>query len=132
MIDSKTSPDFIAPCFLFKKPFSFTSSHMALRTPHVLCSIIWLFLLLLVLFHEFYGIKYLQNSECNDSSSSSLLVHHPLIHRKTMASTKFDFSPFLNRRHHRKHSQERGPPEIDPCCGVEKRLVPTGPNPLHH
>ncbi|CAA3033601.1 Hypothetical predicted protein [Olea europaea subsp. europaea] len=103
---------------------------MALRIPRVFFSILLLLLLLLVFFHEFYGLKYLKNYKINDSSSS-LLVPHPLIHRKTMASTKFDFSPFLNR-HHREHSPERGPPEIDPRYGIEKRLVPTGPNPLHH
>ncbi|KAG9449554.1 hypothetical protein H6P81_009519 [Aristolochia fimbriata] len=44
-------------------------------------------------------------------------------------------------RHHGQHSSsspvvvaEPGgdPHEIDPRYGVEKRLVPTGPNPLHH
>ncbi|CAI9775165.1 unnamed protein product [Fraxinus pennsylvanica] len=103
---------------------------MALRIPHVFFSVLWLFLLLIVLFHEFYGLKYLKNYETNGSSSSTLL-HHPLIHRKAMATAKFDFSPFLNR-HHRKHTPERGPPEIDPRYGVDKRLVPSGPNPLHH
>uniref|UniRef100_A0A7N0TXC1 Uncharacterized protein n=1 Tax=Kalanchoe fedtschenkoi TaxID=63787 RepID=A0A7N0TXC1_KALFE len=47
----------------------------------------------------------------------------------TTTKTKFDFSPFLH---------QQGPlplppgTEIDPLYGVEKRRVPTGPNPLHH
>ncbi|KAK8692693.1 hypothetical protein V6N13_070300 [Hibiscus sabdariffa] len=48
--------------------------------------------------------------------------------RKLLAN-KFDFTPFLHHHHHHlKHSGN----EIDPRYGVEKRLVPTGPNPLHH
>lgn len=74
--------------------------------------------------------------------------------RKVLASS-FDFTPFLNH-HHQQHKKPRrrssSPPsttepleaagddhdhdhdgnEIDPRYGVEKRRVPTGPNPLHH
>ncbi|GAY47059.1 hypothetical protein CUMW_101690 [Citrus unshiu] len=64
---------------------------------------------------------------------------------KVLAS-KFDFTPF--QKHHEKSSPsqelqpkdhhqpapaaDHGSAEIDPRYGVEKRLVPTGPNPLHH
>uniref|UniRef100_A0A7C9CYQ2 Uncharacterized protein n=1 Tax=Opuntia streptacantha TaxID=393608 RepID=A0A7C9CYQ2_OPUST len=57
-------------------------------------------------------------------------------HRKLLDSTQlFDFTPF--KQHHRKHVPVRPGPgpggsEIDPIYGVEKRRVPTGPNPLHH
>ncbi|MCL7050210.1 hypothetical protein MKW94_001855 [Papaver nudicaule] len=68
------------------------------------------------------------------------------------SSETFDFSPFYKHHHHKHHGHhhhhhyyynpEPPPPggtndnnnghEIDPRYGVEKRLVPTGPNPLHH
>ncbi|CAN1314378.1 CLAVATA3/ESR (CLE)-related protein 12 [Linum perenne] len=85
--------------------------------------------------------------------------HHPEAtnYRKVLAS-KFDFTRFRkpatpppHRRHnrHRDHKtnhqhnhkgspaddhddQQGGSNEIDPRYGVDKRLVPTGPNPLHH
>nr|GLL17500.1 probable LRR receptor-like serine/threonine-protein kinase At1g56140 [Ipomoea trifida] len=48
----------------------------------------------------------------------------------------FDFQSFLQHRGHRKHLASAAPEsdddEIDPRYGVEKRLVPSGPNPLHH
>ncbi|EEF50649.1 CLE12, putative [Ricinus communis] len=55
-----------------------------------------------------------------------------------MLASKFDFAPFLNKHHrHRPHYHRMKPEspagaEIDPRYGAEKRLVPTGPNPLHH
>ncbi|KAL4036114.1 hypothetical protein IC575_004838 [Cucumis melo] len=69
--------------------------------------------------------------------------------RKLMTSSKFDFTIFLqhlhvdnhpphhhHRHHHHHHHHRADSPEvgaeIDPRYGVEKRLVPTGPNPLHH
>ncbi|EYU22622.1 hypothetical protein MIMGU_mgv1a020480mg, partial [Erythranthe guttata] len=81
----------------------------------------------------------LQNSSAvvvNATSSSTLGHHHrqvPLIarHRKILAE-KFDFTPFLNRHRHRKRPPPSGREVVDPLYGVEKRLVPTGPNPLHH
>ncbi|KAI3467146.1 hypothetical protein Pfo_023809 [Paulownia fortunei] len=111
---------------------------MIMKIPLLFYPFLWFFLLVL-LFHEFYNFKYLQNTIPVNAFSS--LEHHPLIpHRKTLAS-KFDFTPFLKRhRHHRTelppdvHTQP-GPPggsQIDPRYGVEKRLVPSGPNPLHH
>ncbi|KAL2324868.1 hypothetical protein Fmac_023926 [Flemingia macrophylla] len=94
--------------------------------------------LLFLLFHEFYNLK---NSKINNKqitqaiSHYSLPSHHPFVSRKFVAS-KFDFSPFF--KHHRKHqhgvSAKHDPSDtdIDPRYGVEKRRVPTGPNPLHH
>ncbi|CAI9756107.1 unnamed protein product [Fraxinus pennsylvanica] len=101
---------------------------MAIKIPHLFYPILCLFLFLIP-FHEGYTLKDLNNaSPC-----------HPLIHRKALAiSRKFDFTPFLKSLRHRKSApdlhQHPGTPEneIDPRYGVEKRLVPTGPNPLHH
>lgn len=90
----------------------------------------WLFFLLL-LFHELYKFKFLDNTSTINISPSSLLGHQSLIKHRKALTTNFDFTPFLH--HHRKLPPE--PPrgsEIDPRYGVEKRLVPTGPNPLHH
>nr|QLJ82592.1 clavata3/endosperm 12 [Panax ginseng] len=57
--------------------------------------------------------------------------YHPLNYNRRSLSTKFDFTPFMHHHHHRKHAAP-AEPEIDPRYDVDKRLVPTGPNPLHH
>lgn len=71
-----------------------------------------------------------------------------MISRKVLSSS-FDFTPFLNhqQQQQRDKKRRRSSPnkpeqsneaeddkgsEIDPRYGVEKRRVPTGPNPLHH
>jgi hypothetical protein len=110
--------------------------------------LLWLSLLLL-LFHVFHDLKY---SKINHkqiptiSSYSSLISRHPLVVSRKVLASKFDFTPFVKhhqqRTHHRKpspneHVQPQPDPdpaesEIDPRYGVEKRRVPTGPNPLHH
>lgn len=120
----------------------FSSSEM--KISHVL---LYLFLCLSIIplyFHEFYSLisnlnNYIDNNTSHSSSTSH--QHHALLHRKALASSKFDFTPFLkNHRHRRKHhasgnfqpSGKPGGKDIDPRYGEEKRLVPTGPNPLHH
>ncbi|PQP91918.1 hypothetical protein Pyn_04521 [Prunus yedoensis var. nudiflora] len=67
--------------------------------------------------------------------------HHrqTLSNRKALLAAKFDFTPYVHR-HHQQHRlnghvpvrPEPGGAEIDPRYGSEMRLVPTGPNPLHH
>ncbi|KAI3785624.1 hypothetical protein L1987_44748 [Smallanthus sonchifolius] len=47
-------------------------------------------------------------------------------------STEFDFTPFIHGHQHQHHQHPARGLEIDPRYGVEMRLVPTGPNPLHH
>ncbi|CAA2967126.1 Hypothetical predicted protein [Olea europaea subsp. europaea] len=100
---------------------------MAMKILHLFYPILCLFLFL-QLFHDCNTLN-----DLNDGSS------YHLIHRKALATTrKFDFTPFLNRIRRQKpptdlHQQPRPPRnEIDPRYGVEKRRVPTGPNPLHH
>ncbi|CAA3007954.1 Hypothetical predicted protein [Olea europaea subsp. europaea] len=101
---------------------------MAIKIPHLFYPVLCLFLFL-ILFHEGYTVK-----DLNNASS-----YHHLIHRKALITgRKFDFRPFLKRLRHRKPAPDlhQHPDtlenEIDPRYGVEKRLVPTGPNPLHH
>ncbi|XVE53363.1 hypothetical protein DITRI_Ditri02bG0198300 [Diplodiscus trichospermus] len=111
---------------------------MAWKVSHLLFTILWLSFLLLLL-HEFHHFKFNITSKQANSISFSSLPHNPLISRKVVSS-KFDFTPF--QKHHQqgrdKHSphvkkqSEPADKEIDPRYGVEKRLVPTGPNPLHH
>nr|XP_027126141.1 protein FON2 SPARE1-like [Coffea arabica] len=109
---------------------------------HFLMIILWLYFLLL-LFHGWEASSTsfirLQSGKMHQFSTS----HY---NRKAMAPGKFDFTPFLHhhhrhhhhrRDHHHRHiAVEREPPDdgsgLDPLYGIDKRLVPTGPNPLHH
>ncbi|KAJ6910541.1 clavata3/esr-related 12 family protein [Populus alba x Populus x berolinensis] len=113
---------------------------MALKISHFPCALLCLYLLLLA-FHELRNFKSKINSnkdQINNISSSSI-SHHPFHNRKVLVS-KFDFTPF--QKHHQQQHENPLPDEevhkkaarseIDPRYGVEKRLVPTGPNPLHH
>ncbi|CAJ1944340.1 unnamed protein product [Sphenostylis stenocarpa] len=107
---------------------------LIIRLQHLLSLILWLFLLSL-LFHAWFGF----NSHYHNQPHFSLYPN-----RKILATAPaFDFTPFLHhhhhhhRHHHRRHHHRSHMPdpkltEIDPRFGVEKRLVPTGPNPLHH
>lgn len=63
--------------------------------------------------------KILSSPSSSSSSSSS-----------TSTSSQFDFTPFLHRM--QGVEKDQGNNEVDPIYGMEKRLVPTGPNPLHH
>ncbi|MCD7452552.1 hypothetical protein HAX54_017381 [Datura stramonium] len=112
---------------------------MGLKFPHVICFLLWLSLLLL-LFQEF---KFLKTN--NNKIIISNDHHLPLFgQRKTLIATNFDFTPFVKNVHHHHHHHHRkifpdeqpeepaGSDTIDQRYGVEKRLVPTGPNPLHH
>ncbi|KAJ7954051.1 CLAVATA3/ESR (CLE)-related protein [Quillaja saponaria] len=112
---------------------------MALKISQLVFLILWISLLLL-LCHEFYNLKSkIKNKQIINTAYSISLSHHSLISRKVLAS-KFDFTPFLNhQQQHHHHSipdtpvqPEPADEEIDPRYGVEKRRVPTGPNPLHH
>ncbi|XP_054820942.1 protein FON2 SPARE1-like [Prosopis cineraria] len=119
--------------------------NMILRFRHVLVSILWLFLVLII----FRGWLSFAPSNVgvvdyrNDVGATTQLLSALNRNRKLLAS-KFDFTPFVHRRHHhrrhhhhhrRSHTTAHPPPsegQIDPRYGVDKRLVPTGPNPLHH
>ncbi|KAK7330205.1 hypothetical protein VNO77_24392 [Canavalia gladiata] len=118
----------------------FISPIMALiiRFQHVLSFILWLFLFI-ILFHGWFGFNSNNDNAVTSSSQLQLSVSR---NRKLLATGGFDFTPFLRRHHrhhhrhrhhhHRTHMPEPKETEIDPRYGVEKRLVPTGPNPLHH
>ncbi|PIA44692.1 hypothetical protein AQUCO_01700352v1 [Aquilegia coerulea] len=107
---------------------------MSLRISYLFGIILWLSFLLLSLLHECSAM---------DSRSTTYisLPSHIVISRKLLA-TNFDFSVFQRHHHQRRHQRTHFPPmmedsdpsgnEIDLRYGVEKRLVPTGPNPLHH
>ncbi|KAF8033128.1 hypothetical protein BT93_D1890 [Corymbia citriodora subsp. variegata] len=124
---------------------------MTPKLPHALFTMLWLSLLLLLLLEFYKSRSHLSNIQhavgigtrtgspsSSSSSSTSTLTststshHRGSINRKVLAS-KFDFAPFRKRRG-KGHLPE--PPDdggnVDPRYGVEKRLVPTGPNPLHH
>ncbi|PIA39602.1 hypothetical protein AQUCO_02600210v1 [Aquilegia coerulea] len=101
---------------------------MALRVSYMLGVTLWLSLLLFMVHAGWYNLK--------SKNQAPSLLHHTVINRKVLA-TKFDFSPFLNNHNHDHHRHRVAQPEpdgseVDERYGVEKRLVPTGPNPLHH
>ncbi|KAF5734615.1 hypothetical protein HS088_TW15G00107 [Tripterygium wilfordii] len=50
---------------------------------------------------------------------------------RRLLTSKIDFQQFLRHGHHQHRHKPTGS-EVDPGYDVEKRLVPTGPNPLHH
>ncbi|KAK9278073.1 hypothetical protein L1049_027631 [Liquidambar formosana] len=98
-------------------------------------TILWLSLLLLI-FHAWCNFN---STTTTTTTTISNHHHHHLINRKVLLASKFNFTPFLPRHHHRHHHRRHVPvqpepaeSEIDPRYGVDKRLVPTGPNPLHH
>ncbi|XXG65440.1 hypothetical protein AAC387_Pa05g3140 [Persea americana] len=97
---------------------------MAMRFPHLMGIALWVSLLLLLLVH---GLSHLWTRNNTLPSHSSLI--NPS--RKVLMA-KFNFTAF--NRSHRQYTPVAKPDddEIDPRYGVEKRLVPTGPNPLHH
>nr|KYP55648.1 hypothetical protein KK1_001870 [Cajanus cajan] len=104
-----------------------------IRFQHLLSFILWLFLFSL-LFHGWFAFK--------SNNHNALISNNMSPNRKILATGPgFDFTPFLHRHrhhhhhprhHHRSHMPQPNQTEIDPRYGVEKRLVPTGPNPLHH
>ncbi|KAF3969047.1 hypothetical protein ACB098_04G083600 [Castanea mollissima] len=110
---------------------------MALKlNSRIFSLILWLSLFLLF----FHGMWLTFNTKNNRSIHNNQipLSHHTttttLSNRKVLIS-KIDFSQFLQhqkKRHHVAAPPESAGTEIDPRYGAEKRLVPTGPNPLHH
>ncbi|KAL7608735.1 CLAVATA3/ESR (CLE)-related protein 12 [Lactuca sativa] len=101
---------------------------MSFKTSHLLYLILCLSLLIFI-YYEFFTTT---------TTISEAMQRHPSTNRKMLSASKFDFTPFLNHHlhHHYYHSGlEFGgiiSDVTDPRYGVEKRLVPSGPNPLHH
>ncbi|XP_010428354.1 PREDICTED: CLAVATA3/ESR (CLE)-related protein 13-like [Camelina sativa] len=99
------------------------------KVSRVLGFLLWISLLLFVskgLFVSFSSI------------SPPVITSPPFYYRtgrRGLAMKEFDFTPFLKDLHRSNQHRKLSPPggsEIDPRYGVEKRLVPSGPNPLHH
>lgn len=137
LVTSKLYPQYSSnsPLFSFSLhaiisiSFYFTFFAMTFKLQHLLTFIFWI-LLFFTLFHMFFGFT----SNINISRNNEF----PVSKNRKILATGFDFTPFINRqrqhhRHHRHHDHHhRSHTEIDPRYGVDKRLVPTGPNPLHH
>ncbi|GKV25103.1 hypothetical protein SLEP1_g34596 [Rubroshorea leprosula] len=106
-----------------------------MRTLPLLGLTLWLSVLLL-----FFAFEY---SSFIPSHGRTSVPHRMVTNRKVLTGAKFDFRRFLHHtkhhqrhHHHRRHTPVQPEPadgtQIDPRYGVDKRLVPTGPNPLHH
>ncbi|ESQ28382.1 hypothetical protein EUTSA_v10019343mg [Eutrema salsugineum] len=111
---------------------------MALKFSQILFIVLWLSLFFLLL-HHLYSLNFRRLYALN-AEEPSMSKHHNrlytirLVSRKAL-SHRFDFTPFQSRennRHHHRSGKKHGGDEIDPRYGVEKRRVPSGPNPLHH
>ncbi|KAK1321151.1 CLAVATA3/ESR (CLE)-related protein 13 [Acorus calamus] len=105
-------------------------------------AVVFLFLYMILLLIMLNGWSHLRPTNQVEAPHRANYFHRKIL---------FDFSPFLAKqhrqhrhRHHRHGASHRNPApsggggdgggggDIDPRYGVEKRLVPTGPNPLHH
>ncbi|KAJ7956576.1 CLAVATA3/ESR (CLE)-related protein 12-like [Quillaja saponaria] len=104
-----------------------------IKTHQLFSHILWLSLIFLFFFYGWFS--FIPN---NYNATTTHLRNN----RKVLAlATKFDFTPFVRhqrrhqRRHHHQYNHRHPEPagsDIDPRYDVEKRLVPNGPNPLHH
>ncbi|CAN6451870.1 unnamed protein product [Victoria cruziana] len=107
-----------------------------MRAAHIVGMIVWASLILALLTHG-----------CSVLKKSRQKLSPAFLHRKMMANADFFSFDSTARLRARKRSEARASArsrargdliedpagnEIDPRYGVEKRLVPTGPNPLHH
>ncbi|CAN8238917.1 unnamed protein product [Cochlearia groenlandica] len=110
---------------------------MALKFSQILFIVLWLSLFFLLLLHHVYSFNLhrLYSLDVEERQDHHRLYTVRFVSRKAL-SHSFDFTPFQRRdNHHRDHNlsgEEYGGDEIDPRYGVEKRRVPSGPNPLHH
>ncbi|KAJ9174086.1 hypothetical protein P3X46_017154 [Hevea brasiliensis] len=89
-----------------------------------------------ILFFFLFFFFYL-HGWCSFFSNNHVSISLQPLSNRRMLSTKFDFTPFHKNSHrlHHWHLPVKPQPagtEIDPRYGTQKRLVPTGPNPLHH
>lgn len=106
------------------------------RVSHVLGFLLWIFVLLFIskgLFGNFSSITISSFPSPVITNTSPPFYYRT--GRRALEVKKFDFTPFSKDLHRSNHHQKVSPPggsEIDPRYGVEKRLVPSGPNPLHH
>ncbi|KAK9675992.1 hypothetical protein RND81_11G046400 [Saponaria officinalis] len=67
----------------------------------------------------------------SSSSNSNMLIIPPFIHQR-YCNSNYPPSICLHLRHLPPPSPPPPSTGIDPRYGVEKRLVPSGPNPLHN
>ncbi|KAM0004841.1 hypothetical protein Hdeb2414_s0006g00209531 [Helianthus debilis subsp. tardiflorus] len=67
------------------------------------------------------------------TTTVTVFVHHRFSTNRKMLASEFNFAPYLKHHHQHHHRGNTLKNDvIDPHYGVEKRLVPSGPNPLHH
>ncbi|XP_057479714.1 CLAVATA3/ESR (CLE)-related protein 12-like [Actinidia eriantha] len=112
----------LSPCSLFS---SLLSSAMPLKVTHSLITIILCLSILCFFLHGWPSFTFKHMIHQNN-------IHPSLSHHRRALAGKFNITPFLHHRHRRTHLLATTKSEIDPLYGAEKRLVPTGPNPLHH
>ncbi|CAH8363820.1 unnamed protein product [Eruca vesicaria subsp. sativa] len=112
---------------------------MASKFSKILTIVIWLSFFFLLIHHLYsFNLHHLYSLNADEPSMKKHHDHHlytiGLVSRKAL-SHRFDFTTFQPREHNHRHrpsGEKDDGDEIDPRYGVEKRRVPSGPNPLHH
>ncbi|ERN05435.1 hypothetical protein AMTR_s00007p00237640 [Amborella trichopoda] len=121
-----------------------------MRTTHAVVIVLWVSLFLLFTAHG-WRWRFMPRSKHIPATVNSFPVYPNnfpanLSHRKatigarrstssystSSSSSSSSSSSRFNARNRKLRPQPIEGGEIDPRYGVEKRLVPTGPNPLHH
>lgn len=128
-----------ASCHHRPPPFFFipSSSMAALRFSTFLYSLLCLSLLLLLL-HPFLSFRMTQGQHQHHvvgkiSNNSTLLSSRHHSNTPKLLTRKNDFKVFhVGAKMRSRAAAQRPKTEIHRRYDVEKRLVPTGPNPLHH
>ncbi|CAN6577982.1 hypothetical protein TB2_039240 [Malus domestica] len=117
-----------------------------LLIPRLFSLMLWLSLILLSVHGWFHLVSKNSSNQINPTQAAAYSLsssdrRYTLSNRKVLLASKFDFAPFVHRNQQRQKDHpykyvpvrpEPGGTEIDPRYGSEMRLVPTGPNPLHH
>ncbi|GMY25884.1 CLAVATA3/ESR (CLE)-related protein 9 [Fagus crenata] len=108
-------------------------------SPSSICRLLVLIIVFLLLFVTSSASGTLSNPTLHEISSRNSHNHHHHHLDHSCGSLSSEKSRSLCIKLQRIHQHQTLPPpspsqldEIDPRYGVEKRLVPSGPNPLHN
>lgn len=123
----------------FTIPLRFSVPAAMKNSPSSICRLLVLIIVFLLLFVTSSASGTLSNPTLHETSSRNSHNHHHHHLYHSCGSLSSEKSRSLCIKLQRIHQHQTLPPpspsqldEIDPRYGVEKRLVPSGPNPLHN